>query len=327
MNEFRTVFNIPDFPEQITYRKKSLFTGSCFTEYIGKLMKDHKFPVLVNPFGVIYNPVSAGKGLELLMGQIELGKNDYLNFNGLWHSFYHHSRFSNPDKEKFLAGILDGLEKSRQFLENSRFLIITFGTAFVYRYKKTGKIVSNCHKIPTVEFQREMLGIEGIINYYHNLLNRLFELNPQLNIVFTVSPVRHLKDGAIDNQASKATLILSVRELCKSFKNALYFPAYEIVMDDLRDYRFYDEDMVHPNSQAIKYIYRLFSESLISPDDIKISKEINKIRKAFTHRPFNKKSPQFHQFVENNLNKISSMKAKLPFLDFSEEEDYFKNFS
>ncbi|GAI96735.1 unnamed protein product, partial [marine sediment metagenome] len=230
-----------------------MFIGSCFTESIGGKLNDYKFPVDINPFGIIYNPSSVGKSLELLIGEKEFTIDDLFFYNGKWLSFFHHSSFSDKDPELCLSRINAKITESREFLKKAGFLFITFGTAWVFEWKESGETVSNCHKISALKFNHKLLAVEDILENYKTLIHKLLRFNPQLKIIFTVSPIRHWKDGAEGNQVSKAILLLSAHQLLKKFQSVSYFPAYEIIMDDLRDYRFYSDDMIHLNSVAIDY--------------------------------------------------------------------------
>ena len=226
-SRFHTVVNIPDFTNQTDYKKAMMFVGSCFTENIGNKMAELKYNVDINPFGILYNPVSVANGLQILLQKKEFTDSDLIKADGLNHSFYHHGRFSAVNKKETLKRINERIYASSEFLKKTEFLFITFGTAWVYRYKKTGNIVSNCHKIPSAEFKRERLQIEEIVNIYRILISELKKQNPDLKVVFTVSPVRHWKDGAVENQRSKAVLILAIDELIRECGENFcsYFPA------------------------------------------------------------------------------------------------------
>lgn len=316
MKNFRTIIEPKESTNKINYHTPVLFLGSCFTENIGNKMKDLKFPVLINPFGVLYNPASVRSALEILLDQKKFSESDLNYFNEQWFSFYHDTEYSNELKQESLDKINSSIENGSHLLRKSNYLIITFGTAWVYRYLKTNEIVSNCHKIPAKEFERFRLESEGIFIEWSNLINRLNQLNKNLKIIFTVSPVRHWKDGAIENQLSKSTLILAVHQLENKFENVAYFPAYEIMMDDLRDYRFYADDMLHPSKVAIDYIWRHFSETYFEKDTNNIIKEVQKILLAEKHRPLNSNSNRHREF----LNKLKSQKKlvsqKYPFIKF-----------
>ncbi len=298
--------------------------GSCFTENIGQKLEDLKYPVDINPFGILYNPVSVANGIRMLLQPESLQKDDLIEHRGVWHSFAHHGRVSSVNADETLQQINQRLQLSSAFLKEAKFLFITFGTAWVYRYLKTGKIVSNCHKIPAAEFERERLSVSEIIAQYESLLNDVWQMNPHLKVIFTVSPIRHWKDGAIENQRSKSTLLLAIDALVKHFAGkCAYFPSYEIVMDELRDYRFYAADMLHLNEVALEYIWERFQEKLVDDGSRKISLAVKKIRTAALHRPLNQNTIEFRKFVENSLQQIQDLENKHPYLKLKLEKEYF----
>ena len=289
-SEFHTEVRIPDFEWQTGYQKQNLFVGSCFTEHIGRKMETLKYPADINPFGILYNPISISKGLRILLEEKTFTKNDLFLYNGLWHSFYHHSKFSSPEAEKTLENINARLKISTQNLKNAKFLFLTFGTSLVYEHKTSGKIVSNCHKIPEKEFRRFRLTLSEITDEYSRLLKEIWRVNPDVRVILTVSPIRHIKDGAIENQRSKAILLLATETVINEFGtgHCNYFPAYEIMMDELRDYRYYEEDMIHLSTSAINHIWYTFEKALIDEESREISKNIKKITNALNHKPFNR---------------------------------------
>lgn len=318
---FRTIVDAPDYPVKLSYHSPSVWMGSCFTENIGGWVHEMKFPSVVNPFGTLFNPASINENIDLLIEKKQFQLEDLATANGLYFSFNHHTSFSHPDAQKCLARINSSLTEASEFLSKSRFLFLTYGTAWIYLLKETGKVAANCHKLPDRVFERKILSVEEITNSGLKIFEKLKKFNPQLQIVLTVSPVRHLKDGAEENQISKSTLLLAVSRLCKNLKNVKYFPAYEIVMDDLRDYRFYEEDMVHPNKQAINYIMGKFRESLIDPDAFPVMKEVDKILKAVSHKPFNPNTPEYKKFLEKTLQHCLQSEEKYPFLNLQKERE------
>lgn len=324
--KFQTKVEIPKYKWQTGYKKLNLFMGSCFTQNVGNKMATLKYPVDINPFGILYNPESVANGLEILLGKKLFTKNKLVEYQGLWHSFSHHGSFSSTNTNECLEKINSRITTSTDSLKSAGFLFLTFGTAWVYRYKKSGEIVANCHKIPNKEFSRERLSVAEIVERYTELLTRIWSENGSVKVVFTVSPIRHWKDGAIENQRSKATLLLAVEQLIQTFgeQKCAYFPSYEIVMDELRDYRFYAEDMLHISDVALKYIWQLFEEALINADSRSISSEILKISNAKNHRAFNKNSKEYYNFLTQVLNKIIELEVKQPYLNFQFEKEYFK---
>ena len=323
-SKFQTVVKIPPFKWETGYSKKNIFMGSCFTENVGKQMADLNYDLDINPFGILYNPVSVANGLEILLHQKKFSEKDLIQHNGLWHSFFHHGRFSSPDKNLAIDKINKQLKASSQYLKNADFLFITFGTAWIYKYKLTDKPVSNCHKIPANKFERLRLSVDEIVTLYNELLDKILEVNPALKIIFTVSPVRHWKDGAIENQRSKATLLLAVDKIVETFnKGAAYFPSYEIVMDELRDYRFYSEDMIHISNVAVNHIWERFESALISGESQTISRGIKKIKTAIIHKPFNKFSKEYLYFLQKQLSDLKHFEQSYPIVNLELEKQYF----
>mgnify|MGYP000972436810 CR=1 FL=1 len=323
---FSTEVNIPEFPWKIDYSKGVMFIGSCFSDNIGQKLANLKFPVDINPFGVLYNPLSIANSLKFLINKQEFFESDLFQDHELWNSFNHHSSFSDVDQEMALNKINNRITFSHQTLKNADFLTITFGTAWAYKLKNSNQIVANCHKIPASHFTRTRLNTHEIVDVYQHLLEKLWAFNPKLKILFTVSPIRHWKDGAIENQVSKATLILAIDELRHTFANQLcaYFPAYELVMDELRDYRFYAADMLHLSDVAIDYIFERFQSILISKESIQTSKRIDKIRKSMNHKPFNTNTPEYTRFVETNIQEIKRLSESLPTISFNDELEFFE---
>lgn len=325
MKTYRTIVQTEPSQHKINYHTPVLFMGSCFTENIGDKMKELKFPALVNPFGVLYNPVSVRNALEILIDQKEFTESDLNLFNDLWYSFYHDSEFSDPDMQQCLNKINSSTQIASKQIRNANYLIITFGTAWVYKFLKTGQLVSNCHKIPAKEFERSKLQTEAIFIEWSNLINRLNQLNKNLKIIFTVSPVRHWKDGAIQNQLSKSTLILAIHQLVSRFENISYFPSYEIMMDDLRDYRFYADDMLHPSKVAIDYIWDIFGNTYFEKETEEIIQQVEKIIRAKNHRPLNKDTSAHNKFIKSQIQLIKDLNKKYSFLDLKDELDYFNS--
>jgi hypothetical protein len=321
--ELRTTFNIEPSQNKITYRDPVMFIGSCFAYSIGSKMKMGRMPVMINPAGAVFNPVSVCNTIETIISGKKFGQDDLHFHDGTYLSFYHYTDFSSDDPLKILDKINKSSEEALMFLEKSNFLFLTFGTARVYRWKKTGMIVSNCHKIPSEQFVSELLNVSEIVTLWSALLEKLFSLFPNLRIVFTISPIRHLKDGAHGNQISKSTLFLAVEELLKHPLKPQYFPAYELLMDDLRDYRFYDSDMIHPSETALNYIWDAFSDCYLDNKSINIWNEVVKITKALSHRVGNDSSDKTILFAEGMLKQISRVESKADYINLSSERDYF----
>jgi len=321
---FRTKVAIPKSKFEFGYKHKAVMMGSCFVENIGAKLKSFKYRADVNPFGVIYNPVSVCSSLRLLMEGREFVEDD-LNFhNNLWFSFYHHSKFSNTDLSTCISDINIEIQKSSKELKEADFLFVTFGTAWVYELISSGKIVSNCHKLPAKDFNRYRLNVDEVVSIYKDLLVELFVFNPKVKVVFTVSPIRHWKDGANGNQLSKATLLLAVEQLTELFEQVSYFPSYEIVMDELRDYRFYTEDMQHIGDAAVKYIWQRFSDTFLNDDSKQIQKKVEKFVLAANHRPFNSNSESHQAFLRSSLVKIREFVEANPSVNMDMEIESLK---
>ncbi len=323
---FFTEIQIPEFPWEMDYSKSMMLMGSCFSENIGQKLIDLKFRIDMNPFGILYNPESIANSLKILLEKQTYTEKDLIFDQGFWSSFSHHSRFSDADREAALQKINSRIESSNEFLKNADFLIITWGTAWVYELRETGQIVSNCHKVPASEFKRFRLGVSEITEVYRELLEELWKINPKLKVIFTVSPIRHWKDGAVENQVSKATLLLAIDRLKTGFGNqrCSYFPAYELMMDELRDYRFYAEDMLHLSPVAVDYIFNRFCQSLISKESLNLFPPITKILKAIQHRPVNPQSGEYEKFLRQNIKAITNLLSDFPYLDFSREKTYLE---
>ncbi|MDR1595264.1 MAG: GSCFA domain-containing protein [Prevotellaceae bacterium] len=317
IDSFFTPVTVPDYPFRITYRDTSVWIGSCFTSNIGEAMKSLKFHCEVNPFGALYNPASILLALKMLLGKKMLSSGDLFEFNELWSSFLFHSSFSDIDRSKALEKMNKELSVASDRLYAAKYLFITFGTAYVFRSKTSGEIVGNCHKLPPANFVHECLSVDEIVKQYVDFVNDITEILPELQIVFSVSPVRHLKNGAHDNQISKSILILSADKLTNLFPGkCFYFPAFEIVMDELRDYRFYEKDLCHLSETAIDYIRKVFINSMVGEQDRKIIEEIEKLNLARAHRPFNTATSSYRKFVENTDKKETELKKQYPYLDW-----------
>ena len=325
MPEFITPVEVTPFSWRSDHSKKHLLIGSCFTENIGSIMEGLKLPVMVNPFGILYNPVSVARALRRMLSGEAYTEKDLFEHDGLWHSTSHHGSFSAATPARALAKINGSLEQACSFLREADFLIITLGTSRVYELRKTGETVANCHKVPAREFHRTRLSVAETVTVMKEALEKIWQANPSLKIILTISPVRHIQDGAAENQLSKAVLLLAADTLEKGFgrEKCACFPAYEIMMDELRDYRFYQSDMIHPSPVAVDYIWRKFSDAFLTPQATALGHEIAGLRKATAHRPLYPHTPQFQLFIKHSLEKTLLMAKNHPTLDFSREIDYF----
>jgi len=305
-------------PEKIGYGTPFLILGSCFAENLGTRLKQLKFNVILNPFGIVYHPAPAAVQTERIITGKPYTADELQQHNELWHSFDHHGRFSNPDISACLERINRELQQAHNQLACLDWLFVTFGTAWAYRLKDNRRIVANCHKFPASGFERIRFGADEIYAIWMKTITRLRQFNPAIKVVFTVSPIRHLRDGAHENQLSKSTLLLAVDRINSELENTAYFPAYEIVLDELRDYRFYAEDMTHPNAVAINYIWQRFCECFMAEDTLQTMKMVEDIVKAAAHRPIHYTS-EYRKFVAACLEKITKLKQQHPQLDFTEE--------
>ena len=309
---------IPLKPEenQIDYASKILLLGSCFSENIGGKFDYFKFQNLQNPFGVIFNPVSIEKLIVRAVENRAFSEEDIFQHKGIWKCFEVHSELSSLDKNEFLNNLNSALQNLREALFSSTHIIFTFGTAWVYRTinastpLSTGKIVANCHKLPQQNFAKELLSMEEISKSLQTIFYKISTINPAAVLINTVSPVRHIKDGFSENSLSKAHLISAIHQslsLPMQSKRHYYFPSFEIMMDELRDYRFYAEDMLHPNKTAIEIIWQKFSKVWISSETETLQKEIASIQNGLKHRPFNPEGADHLQFSEKLQQKITSL--------------------
>ena len=302
---------LPEYPFRLDHQMPIVLMGSCFTENMGRLLERYRFPVCINPFGVTYNPLSVKRSLQALMHKTAYEEQDLNLHNELWFSFDHSTGFSSTNKEEALKGINLSFESAKSQLNKAGVLILTWGTSWVYSYNKTGQVVCNCHKIPAKEFTRTRLTPGEIVKAYESLIPELLEFNPGLRILYTISPVRHWKDGAHGNQLSKASLLLAGDELQKQFSgNFFYFPSYEIVMDELRDYRYYAEDMLHTNDQTSKYIWGKFQQVLISDGSAEIIRDLDPLLKMLEHRPMNKGTYSHGKLEDQLQEKLNYLKRK-----------------
>lgn len=318
--DFRTVVQIPDSQIHITHDTRMVLFGSCFSESIGQKLLSSKFSVDVNPFGVLYNPFSISSALYRVLSGRLFTKDDLVFNNGIYHSRMHHGKFSSTDVEDCLQKISHRFSIVTGSLRYTDLLLVTFGTAYVYKWRNDGSIAGNCHKFPASQFERVRLTIDEIVSEWTELINRLRNVSPNLRLLFTVSPIRHWKDGAHDNQLGKSILFLAIDQLTRLFPEiAFYFPAYEILMDELRDYRYYSEDMIHPSSVAINYIWQRFGETFFDAKTVEIISEWNAIQKALCHRPLYPDTAAYASFQQDTLGKLTRFAKKYPNLSCDDE--------
>jgi len=319
---------------QINYEDKILLIGSCFTEHIGNSLEELKFSVLQNPNGILFDPRSVSQSLVSYIENKQYNEKDFFQLNEIWHSWRHHSRFSNTNLNEAVRIVNTSQQQAHQFLKEADWIIVTLGSSFSYRLteqsanargdpKEAGPGVANCHRAPAQWFNKDMMTIDEIILNLDEALQQLFQLNPGLNIIFTVSPVRHIRDGVVDNNRSKARLIEVVHQLVNKYDNLNYFPAYELIIDVLRDYRFFDTDLVHPNYMATEFVLEKFAASFIDEPTQKLMQEIKSLVTARKHKAFQPDTTAHQQFLRTYFEKAKMLKEKYSFLDLDEEIKYF----
>lgn len=313
--------NIPIQIEEnlIDYNSKILLLGSCFVENIGEKLEYVKFQTLQNPFGILFHPIAIEKILSRALNNNLYTEEDIFFKNELWYCFEVHSCINGIDKEDFIELLNSKLKELRDYLIKSTHIVLTYGTAWVYRFKETQKIVANCFKIPQNEFNKELLLVNEISDSLSNVVSLIKKYNPKASIITTVSPVRHLKDGFVQNNLSKAHLITSIHQVLSrdsDLKNLHYFPSFEIMMDELRDYRFYKEDLIHPNKTAVSIIWEAFSKAWISSKTVLLQKEISTIQAGLIHKPFNPESEEHQLFLKGLRIKIATVKENIPHIEF-----------
>lgn len=306
--------------DPIDYHSRLLLMGSCFVENIGAKLDYFKFRVLQNPFGILFHPKAIEKLIIKAIQEEEYTESDIFYHNEQWHCFEAHSDLSDASKEKLLLELNEGLTQTKKELSVASHVLITLGTAWVYRHIGINSIVANCHKVPQKAFTKELLSIADISESLEHTIDALLSANPKVKIVITISPVRHLKDGFVENQRSKAHLLSALHQVLQSRKygEALgYFASYEIMMDELRDYRFYKSDMVHPNELAVDYIWEKFSKVWISENAQQTMRAVEEIQKGLQHRPFFPESEQHRKFLGKLHEKIARLQKLHPFLMFN----------
>jgi hypothetical protein len=319
--EFKLNFVPKPFEVTIKHTDNIFLIGSCFTENIGTKFRQHLFNVCENPNGILFNPISIAKSITSYIENKTCTADTLFFANEVWNSWEHHSRFSGVDKHTVLNDINVAQNNAHYFLKKADWVVITLGSAFVYQINNT--VVANCHKIPTDKFNKKLLTVEEVLAALDNVMHRIFMFAPQAKIMFTISPVRHLRDGFIENNRSKAVLIQAVHHLVAKFNNLYYFPAYELVLDDLRDYRFFAEDMVHPNYLATNYVWEKLVQTCISAETQNTMQAINELNAAMAHKPFNPTSGAHAKFLEKYKQIAIAIQQKYGYLNLTEYINYF----
>ena len=327
MTNFRTTFQVPEVEYKISLDSKLITLGSCFADVVGNQLKDDKLQIEVNPFGTLFNPLSIFKILSPTYTQAD--ERLYIQNAEAWVHYDFHSQFSGNTKEELselinqkLSNVHSQLATATTAAHNSQFLILTFGTSFIYKLLNPQTYVANCHKMPKKLFEKQLLSVKDICKGFAILHKELKEINPNLRIILTVSPVRHTKDGMAENQVSKSILRAACHYLTTDYQDVEYFPSYEIMMDDLRDYRFYKPDMIHPNEVAEQYIFEKFAETYFDDNLKDFIKIWQPIRKALNHKPFNEKSENYQAFLRKLLGDLEGVSN---LVDVSGEMEWVKN--
>lgn len=321
MLNYCTRVDIPKSSFDISYQDGLMFLGSCFADQIGLKMTEHGWHGCVNPFGVLYNPLSVALGCRRILNPKPFAATDLFEHNGMVHSFMHHGKFSDYEMSTALTKINNALSDAADYFRKISCLVITFGTAYVYRLKSDGRVVANCHKIPASQFSRDLLTVNQIVDEWSDLLKWFRLVNPMIKIIFTVSPIRHWQNGAHDNQISKSILLLAEQALTEKYAAmASYFPAYELMIDELRDYRFYADDLLHPSKVAVDYIWERFCDVYMNADTKDLLQEVEAIHRDMLHRPLNPATDAYKRFLSQTMSKIKRLHKKNPYICMSNVE-------
>jgi hypothetical protein len=319
--QFQVPITIPSLEPRIRHTDAIALWGSCFTEHMSAFLSRYKFSTLQNSHGIVFNPMSVCRSISDCIDKKEYTQQDLFFLNEYWHSWYHHSDFSELNLQDSLDKMNHSIRSHHDFLQKTSYLILTLGSAFAYRHKATNQIVSNNHRAPAQEFEKELLSIDSICSTLESLHKKIHQFNPSITIIYTVSPVRHIRDGVIENNRSKARLIEAVHSLSNSY----YFPAYELIIDVLRDYRFYDIDMVHPNYQATAFVWEKFVEHCIDPSMYPLMKPLDQLYKAKHHRPKSTESAAHKKFMFEHVALCQQLRLEYPYLDLAEELQIFQS--
>ena len=317
--QFRTQIPIPKSKYPVDYTSKIVSIGSCFAVNMAAKLDYFKFQNSCNPFGILFHPLAIEKLIDFAISEKQFTESDIFFYNERWHCFDTHSDLSNPNKKELISSLNSIIQNTREDLNQASHLIITYGTAWGYRNIESDSIVANCHKMPQKQFNKELLSVEEVKKSITNTVKLIHAVNPNCNIIFTVSPVRHIKDGFVENQVSKANLIsalYSVLQIPPLGASGAYFPSFEIMMDELRDYRFYAQDMLHPNTVAIEYIWERFQHFTISESIFATMDEVVNIQKSLSHKPFNPNSESHVKFESKLREKIAKLETQYSFIKF-----------
>jgi hypothetical protein len=314
--KFQTTIPIKKSDFLIDYSSKLVSLGSCFAENMGDKFDYFKFQNITNPFGIIFNPISLEKIILRSLHKKYFTEKDIFFHNEAWHCFEVHSELSNPNKTEFLTTLNQLIDTTNGHLEKATHCLITLGTSWVYKHIESDALVANCHKVSQKQFVKELLYVADVEASLKRIVSEIQVVNPNCKFIFTISPVRHSKDGFVENNVSKSHLITALYHFLTNATSSIYFPSYEIMMDELRDYRFYAEDMLHPNQTAIDYIWMRFSENYINEIEFETMQHVSEIQKALNHRPFNPNSESHLKFQDNLKQKINAIVTKYPEMKF-----------
>lgn len=309
---FRTPIQIkPQQTNFIDYQSKVLLLGSCFADHIGAQLTYYKFQTLINPFGTLFHPLAIERVVKDSIEETQYHSNELIDHQSVYHSWFHHSKLSAITPDQVLQNVSEAQNQTSNFLYSASHVVITLGTSWVYELVDSKVVVANCHKMPSSNFTKRLLSIQEIVTSLKNIVNSILSVNQKCQIIFTVSPVRHTKDGLPENALSKAHLLSAIYELTTASDQVFYFPSYEIMMDDLRDYRFYEADMIHPNQQAINYIWEQFKNVWVTEQAQSYFKSIHSIQQGLLHRPLNENSEAHQLFKEQLAQKIQLLSNQL----------------
>ena len=328
--DFKTTLHIKPWKNTIRHTDNVMLIGSCFTEHMAGFLERHKFRVLENPHGILFNPISIAHAVNRYVSGALYNTSDLFQHGEFWHSWFHHGKYSGTDADACLSRINSSVVSAKAFIEKTQWLVVTLGSAWAYELLPeapnytAGVICANCHKVPASAFNHRLLSVNDVVDALRNICTSIKQVNVQTQIIFTISPVRHFREGLIENNRSKAVLQLAVYQLLQEDDRCHYFPAYELVIDDLRDYRFYAEDMVHPNYLATRYVWDKFKDACISPDDYDIMEKAFSVSAALQHKPLYPDSMAHQQFLQSTLQLAQNLSDQYNYLDFSKEMQQLK---
>ena len=320
--KWRTKVEIGQGADPIDYQDEVLVLGSCFADHLGDKLSYYQFRHLANPFGVLFHPIPLGHLIERAIKGTHFREDDLFEHEGLWRCQEVHSRAAGTSKETTREGMNQALRAFQKSLAQATHIVLTLGTAFAFRNLDQDLLVANCHKLPQQQFRRELTPVAGLIRSLARTVAVIREINPECQILMTVSPVRHVRDGLVENQRSKAHLIAAVHQIVEG-ANIHYFPAYELLMDELRDYRFYKRDLIHPTEQAVDFVWEKFMEAWVDPGAIPLMKRVDAIRKQMAHRDVRATKPFRVAANESLKQKAEALSAEYPFIHFDICDEFF----